>query len=403
MPSYLTENRQGKSKEKEIYEDEKNFKKRFTQVLKIICNHDFPGNPIRLWRGYPRHRLSHHQFLYCPTVNNYHRRESTTLSWEVINSTAVSINQGIGTVAAPSGSITVTPASTTTYTLIATNSTGSSTNSITITVLTTDIPIISLFAATSYNIIPGESVTLSWETSGATNVYLSHESLSETGSGSVDLSGSSVVSPTEHTLYTLTATNSAGSSTAGVTVAIKQSLTIALQPGPALGKDSTVASDDLDKNCGNFAFVGIGNSAGPFVIRAYLQFDLSTFPVGATIVRADLKLYHFDTYGPSQNFTIGIHKATSNWEENIITWNNQPSSNPAPEYTCPVTAYITSWLSWDITTLVQGWYDFTIPNYGVALKDTGELLGNTFIYCHSSDYMAGSALRPKLEITYYVP
>lgn len=59
--------------------------------------------------------------------------ENVTLSW-VTNATSVSIDHGIGTVAAPSGSTTVTPASTTTYTLTATNSAGSSTAVVTVTV-----------------------------------------------------------------------------------------------------------------------------------------------------------------------------------------------------------------------------------------------------------------------------
>ena len=58
---------------------------------------------------------------------------SATLSW-VTNATNVFISQGVGTVTAPSGSITVTPTKTTTYTLTATNSAGSVTANVTITV-----------------------------------------------------------------------------------------------------------------------------------------------------------------------------------------------------------------------------------------------------------------------------
>jgi parallel beta-helix repeat protein len=59
--------------------------------------------------------------------------ESVTLSW-VTDATTVSINQGIGTVTAPSGSTTIYPDETTTYTLTATNSAGSTNETITITV-----------------------------------------------------------------------------------------------------------------------------------------------------------------------------------------------------------------------------------------------------------------------------
>ena len=76
-----------------------------------------------------------------PVVNSFTASSSTItpgeniiLTWNVSNATTVSINQGIGTVAAPSGSTTVTPVSTTIYTLTATNSAGSSTATLTVTV-----------------------------------------------------------------------------------------------------------------------------------------------------------------------------------------------------------------------------------------------------------------------------
>ena len=58
---------------------------------------------------------------------------SSTLSWAITGATAVSINQGIGTVAL-SGSITVSPIATTTYTLTATNGAGTITDTVTVTV-----------------------------------------------------------------------------------------------------------------------------------------------------------------------------------------------------------------------------------------------------------------------------
>ena len=62
--------------------------------------------------------------------------QSSTLSWAVSNATSVTIDQGIGTVTA-SGSRIVSPAATTTYTLTATNASGSSTARTTLTVGTT--------------------------------------------------------------------------------------------------------------------------------------------------------------------------------------------------------------------------------------------------------------------------
>jgi len=59
--------------------------------------------------------------------------QSSTLSWAVSNATSVTIDQGIGSVAA-SGTRAVSPAATTTYTLTASNAAGSTTAQTTVTV-----------------------------------------------------------------------------------------------------------------------------------------------------------------------------------------------------------------------------------------------------------------------------
>ena len=62
-----------------------------------------------------------------------HVGAASTLTWSSTNATTVSINQGIGTVAA-SGTRSVSPTATTTYTVTATNAAGSVTATATVTV-----------------------------------------------------------------------------------------------------------------------------------------------------------------------------------------------------------------------------------------------------------------------------
>ena len=338
--------------------------------------------------------------------------ESVTLSW-VTNAATISIDQGIGTVTAPSGSITVTPASTTTYTLTATNNAGSSTNSITITVTPDDmtptvLPVISSFTSSSNSIGLGGSITLSWVTN-ATTVSI------DQGIGSVTApSGSATVTPTSiGTLnFTLTATNSAGSNTGTVKITvlpvgiivIPQYLTI--QPGPAEGKDSYIYSNYPDDNYGNINSVAIGHIVTWGSFRAYFHFNLNDLPAGADIINATLKLYQYDyqvSFGVLQGFEIGIYRINGLWEENSITWNTKPSYKSTPESTFSVTPDAITWLSWDITSLAQGWLNGSIPNYGVVLRDTDETTGNIFIKCYSSDFTDNSSACPNLEIEYLIP
>ena len=170
--------------------------------------------------------------------------QSSTLTWLVQGATSVSINNGVGNVAL-TGSTTVTPATTTTYTLTAVAPAGNITATATVTVnpavtttytLTavgpsgnvtatttvtvgpgtslTGTPQILRFEASPRSIQPGQQSTLSWATSGAATASIS-------GIGAVTLNGSTTVSPAQTTTYTLSATSSDGKTvTAPITVTV---------------------------------------------------------------------------------------------------------------------------------------------------------------------------------------
>ncbi len=263
--------------------------------------------------------------------------------------------------------------------------------------VTPTTPIINSFTANFTSITEGESATLSWEVNNATSLSINQ------GIGNVALTGSTSVSPIITTTYTLTATNSAGPITAMVTITvnpvpiIEQNITI--QPGPAEGKDSYATIFYPDSNAPDSQVLLMGN----WTDKTYLKFDLGILPVGAVITNAALNLYQWFTYG-SSNFTVGVHNVTQSWAESAITWNNQPTYSDIPENTIFVTSGAIAWRSWNITSLVQGWQDGSIANYGVVLAgDGGTSLPSSRISCYSSDNTDNPTLRPKLEITYYVP
>ena len=144
--------------------------------------------------------------------------QCATLSWSVQNATSVAITPGVGNVDPRTGSVSVCPTATTTYTLTANNANGpmSVTTVVTVTAATASgTPQIVRFEASPMNIQPGQSSTLSWATNGASSVTITP------GPGNVPLNGSTVVTPTQTTTYTLTATSSDGKSvTTPVTVIV---------------------------------------------------------------------------------------------------------------------------------------------------------------------------------------
>ncbi|GAH09322.1 unnamed protein product [marine sediment metagenome] len=136
------------------------------------------------------------------------------------------------------------------------------------------------------------------------------------------------------------------------------------------------------------------------VASVTLQLKVELSPT--VIVDADLKLYQWGTLG-TDNFTIGLYKVTSDWDESTIDWDPQPTCSVDAEITSDITwAWVATWRSWDIDTLAQAWLDGSITNYGVVLKDTDEASVNTLAYFLTSDYTVTSE-HPKLEIDYYDP
>ena len=125
--------------------------------------------------------------------------QHSIVSWNVPGATSVSISPTIGSVN-PSGTATVTPLQTTSYTLTATGPGGQQiSQSLTITV-GASTPSVIRFTAAPSTIAAGQSSTLSWATTGVTSVTISGVG------GNLPANGSQTVSPTQTTTYTLTAT-----------------------------------------------------------------------------------------------------------------------------------------------------------------------------------------------------
>ena len=143
--------------------------------------------------------------------------QSSTLNWVVENATTVTITPTLGSVDAHSGSSTVSPTATTTYTLTATGPGGTVNSTVTVTVGTVAAgnPQIVRFEANPVTIAPGQQSTLSWSTTGAATVSINGVP------GPLPLNGSATVTPAQTTTYTLTATSSDGHAvTAPVTVTV---------------------------------------------------------------------------------------------------------------------------------------------------------------------------------------
>ncbi len=93
-------------------------------------------------------------------------------------------------------------------------------------------PVVASFSASPASITSGSGSTLSWSVTGATSVSL------DNGIGNVAVNGTRAVAPAATTVYTLTASNSAGSSTASTEVIISGTSTPPSTPPAATGMPS---------------------------------------------------------------------------------------------------------------------------------------------------------------------
>jgi len=129
--------------------------------------------------------------------------------------------------------------------------------------------------------------------------------------------------------------------------------------------------------------------------RAYLKFNLSEIPTGATITKAELYCYGggFSPY----SFYVDAYRASSYWDED--------SSWPGGSYTGGYYSRVQiindinaphQFRSWDITSLVKNWFNRTYDNYGVCLR-ASVTEKHTSFYTRDT---TNSSRRPYCKITY---
>jgi hypothetical protein len=208
--------------------------------------------------------------------------DSSTLSWNVTSAqpATVTINQGIGTVSM-TGTRSVSPATTTTYTLTATNIFGSTTGTATITVYP-KVRILS-FTATPNPAKPGDIVTFTWRTENAVEVFVVDNI------GLRDPNGSLTTGvPAVTTTYTLTAVGKLSTAIAQLTLVVtgttatNHAPTAVIQGGPDIQtnlKNFTLSAapsfdSDGDAITYNWALIqGTGSVASPTSVTTAVQLN----------------------------------------------------------------------------------------------------------------------------------
>lgn len=188
--------------------------------------------------------------------------------------------------------------------------------------------------------------------------------------------------------------------------------TIVIKPGPE-GKDAIVSSYYPEENYGSGLSLNamISNiDRIPYVERAYIDFDLSVIPSGASILNAEIRLYAdtvLKTGGYTGHSTTNssygtnewvLETVTSPWEENTISWFNIPETDVSSIIECaPATSFSQSY-SINVTAQIANQFRYRGSAFGFLIKLKDEKESRKISFC-SSDY-AYPALRPELIVVY---
>src|SRR5579885_1602709 len=154
--------------------------------------------------------------------------------------------------------------------------------------------------------------------------------------------------------------------------------------------DTFVSSATPKTNYGPSITLVVGQGS-----TAYIQFNLSGVPTGATVSKAMLRLY---VDAVVTNGAFDVYRLNNAWSENTLTYNTPPpalGTSATGGHPISITsASFNQFLLIDITSLVQGWVNGTIANNGVALALTGS--NGYFSFDSKESLLTGNG--PELEI-----
>jgi hypothetical protein len=182
---------------------------------------------------------------------------------------------------------------------------------------------------------------------------------------------------------------------------------IALQPGPADGKDIWTTSVYSHAPTGG-SYPGGGLNDYELVVGGWgdlyyslIQFNLAGLPANATSARLELFCFYQRGVGTTRMY---LDRITQFWDwrtqgtgrdRERLWWADRPPAVQWIPQALPAPT-VGQWYSIDITDLYNAWQNGTYPNYGIQLRPVD--YPNLWAEFYSSDYMDNPALRPRLVI-----
>jgi hypothetical protein len=188
--------------------------------------------------------------------------------------------------------------------------------------------------------------------------------------------------------------------------------TIILKPDASTGKDAGVGScipcgynNQNYENSKDFCGIAWTNQGEESIARGLIEFNLNAIPFNSTIVKAQLSLYFNPVSSNEGHSSLSgsnsclLKRITEPWEENSVTWDNQPATTDTNEVV--IKESITFYQNYpfiDVTNLVKDMLKYPTRSFGFMLQLVNEHYYRSMLFS-SSDH-PDTTLHPKLEITY---
>jgi hypothetical protein len=181
-------------------------------------------------------------------------------------------------------------------------------------------------------------------------------------------------------------------------------LDVVFQPDTGDGKDAAVYLWDSFNNYGDSYNLSTGGNTVGTIWRSFIEFNISSIPPTAVVTGAEFGLYYDWAYGKTTEGRMSLYGVYQPWDEDEISWSEQPSTSPIPWVMTAIPGYATDDFFYvDIdTSKVQEWVNGSLTNYGIMVRDYSESTAGSLRLFSSSDSPDASS-HPKLTIQYYDP
>jgi Flp pilus assembly protein TadG len=147
-----------------------------------------------------------------------------------------------------------------------------------------------------------------------------------------------------------------------------------------------------DSNFGLQATLTVNSENGNKNKRSLVNFALPEVPAGCKISTAYLRLYA--TSISTNSRILQAIRASDNWTETAVTWNNQPGITGTPS-TVTITSTSPGYIQWDVTNNVLAMYS-SGTNNGFQIRDATESASGTEQFISRE----GSSNLPQLVINF---